>query len=281
MKWIGDNMDKAVIFGAGSIGEKVYYLNRDKYHIIAFIDNDRNKDNTVFLGIPVYNPYKMRELEFETVIIGSLIGAKEIPQQLDTMQIKKNIDDSYVSISNNSRILFLERYGEICSRKSYRGSVAEAGVYKGEFAQHINRVFSDSTLYLFDTFEGFDERDKEKEILPSFIDCQHLSETNVSIVMDKMSNKDKVIIKKGYFPDTAEDIDDEFIFVNLDMDLYQPTMEALKFFIPKMKKGGVILCHDYFSKAFPNIMKCIDDYEMENKINYIPIGDDLSIAIMC
>ena len=43
------------------------------------------------------------------------------------------------------------------------GSVAECGVYKGEFASVINRCFYDRKLYLFDIFEGFDLRDVETE----------------------------------------------------------------------------------------------------------------------
>lgn len=35
--------------------------------------------------------------------------------------------------------------------------------FRGEFAKYIHRAFPHSKLYLFDTFEGFDQRDVEYE----------------------------------------------------------------------------------------------------------------------
>ena len=43
------------------------------------------------------------------------------------------------------------------------GAVAELGVYRGEFARLINRAFPRRKLYLFDTFEGFDESDLKED----------------------------------------------------------------------------------------------------------------------
>ena len=39
------------------------------------------------------------------------------------------------------------------------GSIAELGVYQGELASVLNRLFADRKLYLFDTFEGFSNAD--------------------------------------------------------------------------------------------------------------------------
>lgn len=49
-----------------------------------------------------------------------------------------------------------------------------------------------------------------------------------------MPNPENIIIKKGFFPDTAVDIEDTFCFVHLDMDIYQSTMDGLHFFWSKM-----------------------------------------------
>lgn len=42
---------------------------------------------------------------------------------------------------------------------SIEGSVAEAGVYQGNFSAVINKCFPTRKLYLFDTFEGFDSKE--------------------------------------------------------------------------------------------------------------------------
>ena len=43
--------------------------------------------------------------------------------------------------------------------KKMPGFIAELGVYRGELAATLNRLFPDRTLYLFDTFEGFSQSD--------------------------------------------------------------------------------------------------------------------------
>ncbi len=42
-------------------------------------------------------------------------------------------------------------------RQADYGLAAECGVYQGEFSSKMNRCFHDRTLYLFDTFQGFDK----------------------------------------------------------------------------------------------------------------------------
>lgn len=97
-----------------------------------------------------------------------------------------------------------------------------------------------------------------------------------------MYHMELVEIRKGYFPETLGDLDDRFAFVNLDMDLYRLTLEGLRYFYPRMSAGGVILIHDYFSDAYQNIEKVIDDYERELgvRLHKMPIGNDISIAIV-
>lgn len=94
---------------------------------------------------------------------------------------------------------------------------------------------------------------------------------------------DNVIIKQGYFPQTMEDIDEKFAFVNLDMDLYVPMIEGLRYFYGKMSKGGCILLHDYFSKDFERVADAVRDFEIESGKELIktPIGDECSLAIIC
>lgn len=46
---------------------------------------------------------------------------------------------------------------------------------------------------------------------------------------------------------------DTFCFVNIDVDLYQPTKDALEFFIQKLSKGGYIFIHDYNNYGYRGI----------------------------
>ena len=164
------------------------------------------------------------------------------------------------------------------------GAVAEAGVFRGEFAKEINFYFSDRPLYLFDTFDGFNRDDIKCEQETSLVTANYMKNLSEKTVYDKMPNKERVTICKGYFPETAIalNLDIPFCFVNLDMDLYKPTYEGLTYFYPRMCTGGCILIHDYFAGAYPNVKRAIKDYEQQKKILLakLPIGDDISMAII-
>ncbi|MDR3334041.1 MAG: TylF/MycF family methyltransferase [Treponema sp.] len=49
--------------------------------------------------------------------------------------------------------------------RNIEGAVAELGVFKGDFAKRLNIAFPDRKLYLFDTFDGFDEQCHYHEII--------------------------------------------------------------------------------------------------------------------
>ena len=126
--------------------------------------------------------------------------------------------------------------------------MAEVGVYQGDFAMHMNRVFPNSTLYLYDTFEGFCESDlnRPEEDGSEMKNYEHYAETNEKIVLDKMVKRESCVICKGLFPDTAKGQNEKYSFVNIDADLYKPIIEGLKYFYHRMTDGGVIFVHDYF-----------------------------------
>lgn len=278
-------MRKGIVFGAGGTGHRVYEMVQENTDILFFVDNDKNKWGTKYDGVEVMDPRILINNDtYDVIFLGTLMGLSEVVKQLEEMSIDlRKLDKCYVEMSVTSRNMFIKRLSERMKKENKKASVAEAGVFRGEFAKQINRYFDDSMCYLFDTFEGFDERDYAFEELPSMIEgVDHLKETSEKLVYNKMPNKKNVVIKKGYFPESIGDLETDFLFVNLDMDLYQPTLEGLRYFYPRMVDGGVILIHDYFTEIFPNIEKAVDDFQIEigKKLCMIPIGDDISMAIV-
>ena len=106
--------------------------------------------------------------------------------------------------------------------------------------------------------------------------------TNQELVLEKMLYKEKVVIQKGYFPETTIGLENKkFGFVNLDFDLYKPTLEGLRFFYPKLVKGGCILIHDYYNAWYKGVGAAIEKFEEEyGEIIKFPIGDDCSLGIL-
>lgn len=161
------------------------------------------------------------------------------------------------------------------------GAVAEAGVFQGETARFINMLFPDRKFYLFDTFAGFNERDQMKDDERNMYNMKlDFSQTSEKIVLDKMHFEKNCIIKKGWFPQSAENINDKFAFVRLDMDLYDPIYAGLEFFYPRMEKGGYILVHDCRSKNFDGARSALIDFCKERNLGYMCMPDNLGSAII-
>lgn len=184
-------------------------------------------------------------------------------------------DGGYIRLSS------LELVATEIYENNVMGAVAELGVYRGRFAKKINEAFPDRKLYLFDTFEGFDQRDIKNEISNNYSTASvDLTNTSVDIVLKQMLYKDNCIIKKGFFPDTAVNIDDSFAFVSLDADLYQPIYEGLKFFYPRLSRGGYIFVHDYNNYEFKGSKQAVRDFCNANGISYFPLSDYAGSAII-
>jgi O-methyltransferase len=154
------------------------------------------------------------------------------------------------------------------------------GVYKGKFAKYINQYFPDKKLYLFDTFTGFDEKDLETEKKLGLNDAgQDFSNTSIDVVLKNMPFPKQCIIKKGFFPETAAGIDDSFVFVSLDTDLYEPIYQGLIYFYPRMEKGGYIFVHDVNNDAYKGAAKAVEQFSAEQNIPFLPLPDSCGSVV--
>lgn len=150
-------------------------------------------------------------------------------------------------------------------KRGVLGSVAEVGVFRGEFAQYINAAFPDRKCYLFDTFEGFQldealQEMKSGHCTEAFV--QAYKQTDVGMVLQKMKYLETIIIKQGFFPESLNGLEDMFAFVSIDVDFEDSIYEGLQYFYPRMEKGGYIFVHDYNSSLF-GVEKAVDRYEEE------------------
>ncbi len=156
------------------------------------------------------------------------------------------------------------------------GNIAELGVYQGVFASKLNELFTDKKLYLFDTFQGFSAEDKKIEMSQN-LDTKginiNFSQTSVDYVLKKMKYKENCIVKQGYFPDSASDVNDTFCFVSIDADLYNPIYDGLRFFYPRLNHGGYIFVHDFNNKVFAGARKAVLKFCQENSVSYFPLSD--------
>lgn len=212
------------------------------------------------------------------------MGGREFPVHV-TMGPRlpfQNCDDAdYV------RRLTLAYASKILHKYQVKGDCAELGVFRGDFARLINEAFPESTLYLFDTFEGFDDRDVAADgqfnlsVESSTALYEKLKDTSVQTVLDKMPFPEKCVVRKGYFPDTAEGMpeDARFAFVSIDADLYTPILKGLEYFYPRMERLGMILVHDY-GVAGIGAGQAVDEFCKSNGIIPIPVADEYRSAMI-
>lgn len=179
------------------------------------------------------------------------------------------------------RLAALECAAREIKDRNIEGNVAEAGVFRGDFAQYINIFFPTKKLYLIDTFEGFDDKDVAVDVKEAYINyVQDWSDTEVQVVLSKMEHKQNCIVKKGYFPDIMKDVDEKFCFVSIDMDLYQPIYEGLHYFYPRLNKGGYIFVHDCRNLGYLGARRAVMDFCEEAEIGYVSLQDMWGTAVI-
>jgi O-methyltransferase len=201
-----------------------------------------------------------------------------ITGSLNYLKRKRSVDRNYMDYV---RLSTLELAVQQIKEAGLSGAVAELGVYKGKFARYINQYFPDRTLYLFDTFEGFEKRDIKKEVENNYSTGeQNFSDTSVEKVLGLMPHPDRCVVKKGYFPETAEGVNDSFVFVSIDTDLYDPIYNGLRYFYPRLSKGGYIFVHDYNNDGYIGAKEAVDKFCAENEITKLVIPDVCGTAII-
>jgi O-methyltransferase len=161
---------------------------------------------------------------------------------------------------------------EINDRK-IKGCVAELGVYKGDFAKRINVHFPDKLLYLFDTFYGFDKRDVDAEkSFNNYAKEKDFANNSVELVLKKMKHPENCVVKRGWFPKTAENMEERFAFVSIDADLFEPIYQGLLYFYERLEKGGYIFVHDYNGKLY-GARNAVQRFSEEFGVSYVPLSD--------
>ena len=206
-------------------------------------------------------------------LFGSLLRKRNIfiGSSLVYLGRKRTVDRNYFDYI---RLSTLELVSQEIKRKKLEGSVAELGVYKGKFARYINQYFPDRLLYLFDTFEGFDKRDIVSETRQNFSSGdQDFSDTSIESVISRMPFPENCRPVKGFFPDSAKGLEEQFVFVSLDTDLYEPIYNGLCFFYPKLADGGYIFVHDFNNDAYKGVRRAVEQFCAEQKISFLPLPD--------
>ena len=263
------------IFPYGYQGEIAGRLLQQRFGIVPkyIIDNQWSKFNPDIISLET-----LAKADNEDMIIFIASDRNDIYDEIriaiSRHVTKGTIVDLFpmVNEDNDRKVEALRLLAMHFASIKLQGAVAEAGVRDGGFSQYINKYFPSKKLYLFDTFEGF----HNKRVKGNMIDEDKLFAVNMDYTgcyyemsgggMVPMPNPENIVIKKGFFPDTARDIEDTFCFVHLDMDIYQSTADGLQFFWTKMVEQGIIMLDDYYNAHCPGVKKAVDEFCAANGV---------------
>ena len=188
-------------------------------------------------------------------------------------------------IDDYVRLTCLELAVKEIRKRKLAGNTAEFGVFRGEFAQYINAAFPDKTLYLFDTFSGFEAEESREEMQRgncTDVFVEAFKQTGLSTVYERMKYPEKIVIRQGFFPESLQGLEDTFCFVSLDVDFETSTYEGLRYFYPRLEKGGYLFIHDYNS-GLRGVEKAVDRYEEDMGLSLckMPLCDESgTLAVM-
>ncbi|MGJ5820945.1 TylF/MycF/NovP-related O-methyltransferase [Paludibaculum fermentans] len=165
------------------------------------------------------------------------------------------------------------------------GEIAECGVYRGStlvsLAMYAAQQGVRKAIHGFDSFEGFAESIvSDQQLGGADIDCKHpggMNETSYELVAGKLKlfGLHNVELHKGFFEHTLQQCSAlSFSFVHLDCDAYDAYMDCMKFFYPRLSRGGVILFDEYNDPPWPGCNKAIDEYLADKPERCEPIAHD-------
>ena len=201
--------------------------------------------------------------------------------------LQKTEGDWSENFSRQLRYYSLFQMLEQTLKKNLKYDVAECGCWWGHSTWALSKIIQksgqDINFHVFDSFESglsdVDERDKN--IARDLTKEQILIEKNLcasdeNFVRNNLKEFNFVKFYKGWIPERFKEVENKkFQFVNVDVDLYQPTYDSFEFFFPRLVEGGVIHCDDYNMSQFPGCKNAVDNYLKDKKINLfydVPFG---------
>jgi len=121
--------------------------------------------------------------------------------------------------------------------------VAEIGVHRGGNAEQIWEYLKPKILLLVDNWDGYGETHNI-----NYVETWH-----------RLHGHREIIIIKGWSEDVAKivNLDFDYIYIDAGHDYQSITTDILSWY-PKVKKGGIIGGHDYFS--MPAVKQVVDEW---------------------
>ena len=170
--------------------------------------------------------------------------------------------------------------------RSLPGDSVECGVYHGAGSFLIlSALEGDGVHHIFDSFEGLSQ--PESEDVPAASRTQAWAMNDLSVAEEVVLRNlnvyaRRVKLYKGWIPERFADVEKcRFRFVHIDVDLYQPTKDALEFFYQRMVRGGVIVCDDFGFDTCPGAYKAFVEFlaDKQESVIHLTTGTGFVVKV--
>ena len=134
--------------------------------------------------------------------------------------------------------------------------------------------------YLYDSWEMMrkNELRTEKDLQRE----KNYSYLNFDIIKNNLKDfQSKIIYNKGFIPESFKtSINPENIsWLHIDLNSSFPTLEALKFFYPKLEINGVILFDDYGHDGFEDTREVVENFFKDKEIQFLQLMTGQALII--
>tara|TARA_R100001163_G_C5067994_1_gene207635 strand:+ start:1564 stop:2274 length:711 start_codon:yes stop_codon:yes gene_type:complete len=145
---------------------------------------------------------------------------------------------------------------------SIQGDIIECGVWKGGYSVFLSHLFKDRTIWVCDSFEGFQSLKDAKYDKLAYSDAvvgkterfqkgnnmgMNVPLPDVQSVFRQfgLENDPRINFVKGFVNKTLPNINiNKIALLRIDVDGYSPTREVLDNLYDKVEKGGMIIFDD-------------------------------------
>jgi O-methyltransferase len=180
------------------------------------------------------------------------------------------------------------RLGQLCLPWRHRFEGVECGVFTGSSLLACAALAREAGvrfhLYGLDTFKGLPPLSATDRSLARpkarYLKRRMFTETSVEEVQERLEDAGfgrRVELRPGLFKDTLPTLPERrFHWVNVDCDLYEPHLECLEYFYPRMAPGGIVFFDDYHSVDYPMAGRAVDVFmrDKPEKLLHLRFGED-------
>jgi hypothetical protein len=135
-----------------------------------------------------------------------------------------------------------DQIGELLKFHNLTGKGVEVGTWKGDFANVILNSWS-GTLYMIDPWRGLGSEYDDVSNMVNEVNANAYHDTMISI----KGFEDRAFMLRGLSSELIDLFQDESLdFVYIDANhAYDFVVEDINLWYPKVKKGGLVMGHDY------------------------------------